>query len=55
MDKKVYMIKALLIALVCLFIYGCHVPPGQVNKHTGYNPASGKVKVKSGSVDIKVK
>lgn len=48
--------KLLLVILVGAFVAGCaHVPPGQIKKetapgqiqkHTGYNPASGKIKIK---------
>lgn len=30
----------------CIVVGGKPAPPGQVKKATGYNPASGKVKVK---------
>lgn len=46
--------RSLLLVFVVLFIVGCcHIPPGQIKKqsapgqiqhHTGYNPASGKIK-----------
>lgn len=46
--------KVLLLSIILLFAAGCtvHGPvkkqaaPGQVQKHTGYNPASGKVKTR---------
>jgi hypothetical protein len=48
--------RSLLLVLIVLFIFGCrHVPPGQIKKqtapgqiqkNTGYNPASGKIKIK---------
>ena len=50
------MLKVISLFLIGIFISGCStVPPGQVKKqttpghiqqNTGYNPASGKIKVK---------
>lgn len=45
---------AVLLAVAMLLAAGCASPgqvkkktaPGQVQKHTGYNPASGKVKTR---------
>jgi len=48
--------RRLLLLLVAVFVLGCasippgqikkETAPGQIQKETGYNPASGKIKIK---------